>query len=391
MKRLAFRAGEKPRWEQLYRELREQLRRGKFAPGARFHSDRALMRSRRLSLITVRTALDRLVADGLVVRRRGSGTYVTRLMPTMLGLRVEPSPARPHAPRKVAPKRLRLGLIPHVRGWSPAFVPIYREVCERAAQDGHQVHILPQWDRQQPFEAYREALDLSFVDALIWAVPPVECLGLLREIRQSGLPLVLIKGHFVEEPFHEIATDTMQGVYLATDHLLRAGHERVALVIGPSASRTVERGERGDELTFSECKQGYVRALLSARIAPNDALVLEQEYGRERGRALAFLERRQPTAVVFTASSFLLKFLGGEGLKRWPVPGKLSVISVDNKHWTLTARWPETKNWTWLHEPFDVLGRMAAETALRLCRQNEPPSRMLVPMTLLEGNSVAKA
>jgi len=93
MKRLAFRGGEKTRRERLYRELRETLRRGKFQPGDKFYSDRALIRNRGLSLVTVRAALDRLVEEGLLERRRGSGTYVTNLMPAVLGVRFV-SPAR---------------------------------------------------------------------------------------------------------------------------------------------------------------------------------------------------------------------------------------------------------------------------------------------------------
>jgi DNA-binding LacI/PurR family transcriptional regulator len=390
MRKLAFRAGEKPRREKLYRDLRESLRRGEFHPGDKFYSDRALMRSRSLSLVTVRAALDRLVEEGLLERHRGSGTYVTNLMPVVLGLRIESPAERTTPSRKATPNRLRIGFAPQVRGLTPTVVEFYRALFERAEQGGHLIQVLPRWDGSKSLDAYLESLEIRFLDAVIWSAPQAGSLPALRRFKEHGLPLVVVRSHFLEESFHEISTDYTQGIYLATSHLLRAGHERVALVIGIAAHRTIEQGERGFELSFQECRHGYTRALLSEGLTPHDGLILEQDYGRTPNLVLPFLERVQPSAVIFSTSSMLMKYLNSDGLKRWPVPAKLSIITNDNKLPMIRERWPETAGWTWLHEPSDVLGRMAVEKAIRLCRQSEPTTRTLVPMTLVEGNSVAK-
>jgi GntR family transcriptional regulator len=61
---------------QLYTILRDELAHGKWKPGERMPSEAELIAAYGVSRITVRQAFDLLVNDGLVYRRRGSGTFV---------------------------------------------------------------------------------------------------------------------------------------------------------------------------------------------------------------------------------------------------------------------------------------------------------------------------
>ncbi len=64
-------------YQQLYTILRQELARGTWKPGERMPSEAELITAYGVSRITVRQAFELLVNDGLVYRRRGSGTYVT--------------------------------------------------------------------------------------------------------------------------------------------------------------------------------------------------------------------------------------------------------------------------------------------------------------------------
>jgi len=61
----------------LYMMLKQQLADGTIAPGAALPSEPDLALSTKLSRTTVRRALARLAAEGLIERRHGSGTYAT--------------------------------------------------------------------------------------------------------------------------------------------------------------------------------------------------------------------------------------------------------------------------------------------------------------------------
>lgn len=72
-----------PLYRQLADQLAELIRSGRLAPGDRLPSEPALARAHQLGRPTVRQATDLLVRRGLVQRRRGSGTFVQRPLPSV--------------------------------------------------------------------------------------------------------------------------------------------------------------------------------------------------------------------------------------------------------------------------------------------------------------------
>lgn len=65
-----------PIYQSLYLALRGQIRDGLFASGAMLPGEMELARLHGVSRVTVRKALERLAADGLVARHQGRGTVV---------------------------------------------------------------------------------------------------------------------------------------------------------------------------------------------------------------------------------------------------------------------------------------------------------------------------
>lgn len=63
-------------YEVIYGDLLSQIKSGTLAPGDRLSSEPALASQYGVSRMTVRQALDQLESEHLLVRRRGSGTYV---------------------------------------------------------------------------------------------------------------------------------------------------------------------------------------------------------------------------------------------------------------------------------------------------------------------------
>jgi DNA-binding GntR family transcriptional regulator len=70
------RAAVAPRYQSIADELRAAIAGGALPPGAPFPTEADLMRQHQVSRFTVREALRRLEAEGLIARRRGSGTTV---------------------------------------------------------------------------------------------------------------------------------------------------------------------------------------------------------------------------------------------------------------------------------------------------------------------------
>jgi len=68
-----------PLYHQLFLSLRDRLFSGEWKTGELFLRDSDIEQSYVISRITVRKAMDRLVDEGLVVRYRGKGTFVTAI------------------------------------------------------------------------------------------------------------------------------------------------------------------------------------------------------------------------------------------------------------------------------------------------------------------------
>lgn len=63
--------------ERLRDDLRAKIDSGIYGPGERIPSENELSQIYGMSRVTVRSALNELVSEGLLVRRKGSGTYVS--------------------------------------------------------------------------------------------------------------------------------------------------------------------------------------------------------------------------------------------------------------------------------------------------------------------------
>ena len=68
--------GRVPRYHRIAETLRDRIRGGALAPGARLDNQRRLARSFGVTLMTLRQALELLERENLIVRRHGLGTFV---------------------------------------------------------------------------------------------------------------------------------------------------------------------------------------------------------------------------------------------------------------------------------------------------------------------------
>ena len=69
-------SGQKPLWSQLFEILKERITENVYEAGSVLPTEAELMKEFSVSRITVRQAMNRLLQEGMISRRRGSGTIV---------------------------------------------------------------------------------------------------------------------------------------------------------------------------------------------------------------------------------------------------------------------------------------------------------------------------
>lgn len=314
-----------PRIRSKRETLRELLlagmRDGQHPPGSRLPSEWSLVRSHGVSRDTAHAVLAGLARDGLVERRRGSGTRVAA-----------------DAARRLAtvPAVLRVALLlPPDRLANPIFQGIlaafHARLDERAAVT---VQL-----RRHPDPAALPPADLLIVDGNY----PRELLAALA-VRQPRL--VLLNGLHPDLPC--VCTDNRQGGVLIARHALALGHRRIAVV---------HYGERDTEQEFIQRLRGMRHALRAAgcepfelkldlaRLPDFDAVGWMRQLRRGRWLPSAML---CPTDLI---ALYALELLAAEGL------GGIGVTGFDD----LPVSGLVHPGLTTMRQPVERLGELLAE------------------------------
>ena len=72
-------ATDRPIYEQIYHQIRDQVLGGTLVPGQPLPSIRALARDLRISVITTKRAYEELEREGLIVTQTGRGSFVAEV------------------------------------------------------------------------------------------------------------------------------------------------------------------------------------------------------------------------------------------------------------------------------------------------------------------------
>jgi DNA-binding LacI/PurR family transcriptional regulator len=235
----------------------------------------------------------------------------------------------------------------------------------------------------------REGVALSFI-----AVDPAEpvlgqirlhqpdaivCAGffepeVLAALQQVGKPLVLVDMH--RRGFTSVNPDNMRGGYLATQHLLRTGRKRVAMLCGSLAHYSIQQRNRG-----------FRQALFDAKVyADPDLEVILPAVGEddegvaEAMRGLLSLPKRADAVFCYNDSTALaaMNYCLSVGLK---VPYDIAIVGFDDIAAAAAAIPPLTT----VRVDKEALGRAGVEMLLH--KPDEDHSHITVPVELIVRES----
>lgn len=178
--------------------------------------------------------------------------------------------------------------------------------------------------------------------------------GLLQALRHRGLPVVLVDNYWPGVDLPAVIPDYQAGARLATEHLLRLGHRRVAFlgaaVSYPFGWQTLE---------------GYGEALAAGAIGQDPALIRRAEIGVETATAatrslLALPE--PPTALFAVTDAMAIGALRAARERGVRVPEALAVVGMDDIEMSAYTDPPLTT----VRIAKDVMGQLAAEWLIGL-------------------------
>jgi LacI family transcriptional regulator len=290
---------------------------------------------------------------------------------------IQASGYQPHAAaRSLVTNRTRVisVIIPEVVATlfsDPFFALLLRGATDACNSQRYHMMLSLFTDPAKRQEMYRRVLHGGLVDGVIVASSPLED-PLIPDLQNDHIPFVSI-GHRPDETVHYVDVDNTGGAQMATEHLIRLGHRRIATITGPLDTMPGQ-----DRLT------GYRQALEGRRIPVQEELILEGDFTEGGGAAAARqLLSASPTAI-FAASDLMaigaLKALREAGLQ---VPQDVALVGFDDVPVASVIE-PAL---TTVRQPIERLGSMAVEIVLDvLCNEQEAKSsthRIVLPTELV--------
>ena len=200
----------------------------------------------------------------------------------------------------------------------------------------------------------------------------------VKYLVKLGVPLVLISRFFSDLPTNYVVSDDVQGGYLATEHLIQAGHKKIAMINGPlHISSAVERFE------------GYRKALNQYRIKLDSSLIMQgavtMQDGYNAAKSLLKLDSR-PSAI-FAFSDFVafgvMRAIREDNLK---IPEDVAIIGYDDNQFAACAEVPLTT----IHVPKDKIGINAVRALKEQFDDDHSMMQLKIPVSLVVRSSTCK-
>ncbi|WP_106816383.1 LacI family DNA-binding transcriptional regulator [Microbacterium timonense] len=220
-----------------------------------------------------------------------------------------------------------------------------------------------------------EALVASRVSGVIATPVSKELSGFLSRI---GVPLIEVDRRFDAEGTDAVVVDNRAAARDTTSRLLKAGHERIALLIDETEWTT------GDER-----QRGYLDALAARKVRVDETLIVQAGWDADEARAAAerILSRPDRPTAVFAANNVLT-----EGSWRAAValgldiPSDVSLVGFDDAPWmSMVEPGVSTRS-----QDAGALGATAMRALLeRIDTPDSPVRTIVMPTRFVDRGSIA--
>lgn len=338
---------------------------GKLTKGALLPSERTLAAELGVSRVTLRKALEPLVQEGILESQPGRGTLVADLVSN----------------DEQGWKIIAL-LLPDI---SNRFFGEVAESIEYAAlQRGYQILLCNSRHRVHLEEFHIRNLVQRRVDGVILAHDPhEETPKALAQLRQAGIPTVLLFTSAEKSEFDSVVLDDRAGVDQALRYLWSLGHRRIGFCRPLAGGKPHIRETYFLEAMARNGRKVPEEHILDVAGRPEDEVAAAlRRFRRKADAPTAFLCGNDHVALM------LVRQANSAGIE---IPRELSIVGFDNLRFVEHLPVPLTT----VDQPKQAMGRRAAEILFERISegpQSVPHHEIFTPhLVIRESCSVPRA
>ncbi len=258
----------------------------------------------------------------------------------------------------------------------PFYAEIVKEVEKYSYQQGYNLILCNTEGDVEKTHSYLHMLARKRADGVI-----IMCSTFDEELfstiaDQKKLPFVVMDWGPSVSGIDKIQDNSLEGGILATNHLIKLGHERIAHISGP--------------LNILQAKQrqaGFRKAMANADREVRPDWIIESDFGCEGGH-MAMMQllagNDRPTACFIANDMMAMGALSAAGELGFRIPDEISVVGYDNISISAFFNPPLTT----IMQPFSELARLAVCTLLeRLDHPRDKGKILMLEPTLVERSS----
>jgi len=303
-----------PLYQQIKQALLAEIDEGLFDPAVPFVTQREVCERFAVSTITAVRALNDLVADGVLVRRRGQGTFVA-----------EPAARRRNAgTRDHATVACIVNGLHGLRGAHLAHILVTVEAS--CAEQGYQLLLFNSGESTAREEdALRRAYEQGVDGIVLYPVQGRAHADVIAEACQRRVPLVMLDRYRPDVPTDAVVADNQDLGRQLTERLIAQGHERIATLWGETECTSVVERQAGHVQALRD-HQLPIRPALAV-LGPYESLPEEERLAALKG----LLGSAEPPSVLLCANGYVLaaaaKDLSVLGLR---VPEDIDLACMDD-------------------------------------------------------------
>jgi LacI family transcriptional regulator len=228
--------------------------------------------------------------------------------------------------------------------------------------------VLDTWDRMsRPAEKAAARKIAESVAGVILPPPLCESKAVCSELVAAGIPVVAIASGRFQPDLSSVRIDDFRAAQEMTEHLIAAGHSRIAFIKGhPNQTASGLRYE------------GFQAAMAAAALSV-DATLVQQGYFTYRSGLDAteeLLTRKKPPTAIFASNDDMAAAAVSVAHRRGlDVPRDISIVGFDDTPIAMTV-WPEL---TTVRQPIAAMAATAVELLVRsIRRRKEGEARVVV-------------
>ncbi len=354
----------RPKYHHIKDTLLNRIKQGEFLPGTQIPTEEDLIKEFQVSKTTVRKAISDLVYAGRLNREQGRGTFV-------IDSRIERNES--------ANKRKDIGIVfmdiynPH----HPYLAKILRGATLECNNLKNNLQILatPAEDLNHKDSSFlMHTIVERHIDGLVLASRMT--LEDILILKKEHVPFIYVGNDVPDPEVHCIFSDPFISTYMATEHLIKLGHKKIAIITSP-----LNAGSALSILsTFRFVHENH-------KLQVNNELIKQGELGRETGKRIMdelLLLSEKPTALIagddITAIG-AIEAIWEAGLK---VPEDVAVIGGGN------MESPMGILLTTVDHRLEEAGKLAAQVLAKLLNKeySGPPKIIMKPELIIRESTI---